>query len=288
MPELPEVETLRRQLETRIVGKTIKAVSVNWPKMVRPLSAGQFTKALKGKRIKSVERRAKILIIALSAQQFVVVHLKMTGQLIFQPKKGELVVGGHPQSGGLDNLPNKYTHVTINFTDGSILYFNDLRKFGWMRLVDQKILNEMTSAYGIEPLSKEFTLKRFTEIIRRYPKRNIKKILMDQELIAGVGNIYADESCYSAGVRPMRLAHDVADLEIKSLHHHLKRILNVSILKKGTSARNYLTAEGIAGGYVKYLNVYGRQRDCCKKCKTQLVKIKLNGRGTHYCPQCQR
>jgi formamidopyrimidine-DNA glycosylase len=243
---------------------------------------------VRGKKIKSVSRRAKMLIIELSGKTYLAIHLKMTGQLVFQPKRGELVVGGHPQKNGLDALPNKYTHITLQFVDGTKLYFNDLRKFGWMRAVDQKALEAMVVHYGVEPLSKDFTVKYLTQLIERFPKRNIKKVIMDQELVVGIGNIYADESCFSAGILPTRLAKDIAPPEIKKLHHHIRRILKLAIDKKGTSARNYLTAEGIAGNYVKYLNVYGRHRERCKQCCGDLSKISLNGRGTHFCIVCQK
>ncbi len=288
MPELPEVETVRTQLERMLIGRTIKSVICDWPKMVQPLSLTEFSKTVSGKKIKSISRRAKMLIIELSGKTYLAIHLKMTGQLVFQPKRGELVVGGHPQKKGLDGLPNKYTHITLQFVDGTKLYFNDLRKFGWMRAVDQKSLEAMVAHYGIEPLSKDFTVKYLTQLIERYPRRNIKKIIMDQELVVGIGNIYADESCFSAGILPTRLAKDITPPEIKKLHHHIKRILKLAIDKKGTSARNYLTAEGIAGNYVKYLNVYGRQREQCKKCAGALSKISLNGRGTHFCKHCQK
>lgn len=288
MPELPEVETVRRGLERKIVGKKIKQVSVDWPKTVAPLSMRQFALVLAKRKIVAVERRAKMLIIRLDKKQALVVHLKMTGQLIFRPVRGELMVGGHPQPGGLDHLPNKFTRVIITFADDSTLFFNDMRKFGWMRLLDDDQVTKLFVDVGVEPLSTAFNAKKMREIIERYPRRTIKQILMDQTLIAGIGNIYADEACFSAHILPTRAVSQITPVEITSLVRHIKRILLLSISKEGTSARNYLTSDGVPGGFVPYLNVYGRGNEKCKKCGTKIAKIRHHGRGTHYCPKCQK
>ena len=200
-----------------------------------------------------------------------------------------MIVGGHPQTGGTDNLPNKYTRLIFNFTDGSRLFFNDLRKFGWVRWLDQAALDFLLTGHGLEPLEPEFTLSAFQQIVARYPKRKIKQILLDQKLIAGVGNIYADETCFAARVLPMRIIKTLTARETKDLHHHLIRILKLAISKKGTSSRNYRRSDGTAGNFMSYLKVYGRANLKCKICKQEVIhKIKLNGRGTHYCPNCQK
>ncbi|MDD2807093.1 MAG: DNA-formamidopyrimidine glycosylase [Patescibacteria group bacterium] len=286
MPELPEVETLKRDLKI-IKGKTIALVKINWPKMVMPLSVRSFTQRVKGKKIVDVIRRAKVLFFKLSNDYYIAVHLKMTGQLIFQPKQGSLVVGGHPQKDGAAGLPNNYTHVVINFTDESTLFFNDLRKFGWMRLIDQKDFDKFNSDFGIEPLSQKFKFEKFSELLKRYPNRKIKQTLMDHTLISGIGNIYADESCYDAKILPSRVVKTLKPKEIKSLHDAIKKILKLAIVKKGTSFRNYLKSNGRPGGMVKYLKVYGRANQTCQRCQTPILKIKQNGRGTHFCPKCQ-
>ncbi len=287
MPELPEVETLRRELKI-LVNKTISNVEVRAPKIVLPFSVPEFAKRLKGENITSVERRAKILLIELTSGSILTIHLKMTGQLIYAPKGKAPIVGGHPQKGGIENLPNKYTHLIIDFTDGTKLYFNDLRKFGWARLVTKKEFEVMTAHIGIEPLSKAFTAYVLETIIKKYPRRPIKQLLLDQTLIAGIGNIYADESCFLAKILPMEIAGKLHTKEIKKLHEAIIYILKLSIQKKGTSAKNYLRSNGKPGGMVPHLNVYGRGKEVCKVCGTTLTKIKFNGRGTHFCSQCQK
>ncbi|MFA4871884.1 MAG: DNA-formamidopyrimidine glycosylase family protein [Patescibacteria group bacterium] len=342
MPELPEVETLRHELAAAVIGKTIKSAAVDWPKMVKPLAIGEFQEKIKGKKIIDISRRAKMLILKLSGRKFLIIHLKLTGQLIFQPaptpssprpKRGssflgsaecsqgrihrlslrsllpvaarppraggdKIIVGGHPlrlrqseaspQKGGTSDLPNKFTHGILNFTDGSKLYFNDLRKFGWMRLVDQARIDKISDEFGVEPLTKEFTLKKFLQILKKYPNRKIKQILMDQTQIAGMGNIYTDESCFCAKIMPTRIVKTLKDSEIRGLYQCIKKILKLAISKKGTSADTYVQLNGKPGGFVPYLKVYGRKGEKCKRCSGTVKRIKLNGRGTHFCDQCQK
>ncbi len=312
MPELPEVETLRRELSSAVKGKKIKSAEINWPKMVKPLTIEKFQEKIKGKKIIDISRRAKMLILKLSGKKFLIIHLKLTGQLIFQPapifspparggegvsrqrgwettrKREKSVVGGHPQKGGISNLPNKFTHGILNFTDGSKLYFNDLRKFGWMRLVDRARIDKISDELGAEPLTKEFTLKKFQEILKKYPKRNIKMVLMDQSLIAGIGNIYNDESCFCAKILPTRIVRKLKDTEVKILYQCIKKILKLALSKKGTSADTYVQLNGQPGGFVPYLKVYGRKGEKCKRCGGAIKRIKLNGRGTYFCDECQK
>lgn len=291
MPELPEVETLRRELSRLLPGKIIASTTVRHPKLVAPLSDKQFERQLKGEKIASVTRRAKMLVISFDSELLLVFHLKMTGQLIFVPpeaSKKKVVVGGHPQPGGLDNLPNRFTHIVFNFTDGSTLYFNDMRRFGWAKLYDNHSFEAATSHVGIEPLSRGFTLEIFRSLIGRYPKRSIKQVLLDQTIIAGVGNIYADESCFLARVNPTRLVGSLSKKEGALLHQHLLAVLKHSIKMKGTSAKNYVRSTGERGGFTAFLNVYGKGNDQCPRCGDSISKIKFRGRGTHFCPQCQK
>lgn len=294
MPELPEVETLRRELSSAVKGKIIKSVKVHWPKMVKPLSVRSFHEILKDKKILGVNRRAKILILKLSDNKFLLIHLKLTGQLIYQKNikilkhKNNLVVGGHPQLGGLDNLPNKYTHIIINFKDKSTLFFNDLRKFGWMRIVDKSVIDNFSKELGIEPFENSFTFNKFKEILLRYPNRKIKQVLLDQKLIAGIGNIYADESCFCAKIKPTRIIKSLKEKEIKDLRLCIIKILKLSISKKGTSSKTYIQLNGQPGGFVPYLKVYGRKGKKCKRCSGIIERIKINGRGTHFCKKCQK
>jgi formamidopyrimidine-DNA glycosylase len=277
MPELPEVETIRRELSPLLVGKQIAKVKVLWPKTVVPLTSKQFSTKLRGQQIVSVTRRAKILIIKLSGPWSLVFHLKMTGQLIYQPTIG-----------GTDNLPNQFTRLVITFTDASQLFFNDLRKFGWARLVLDEHLALLTNPYGPEPLSAKFTAHFLQELFLRYPNRTVKQILMDQSLIAGLGNIYADEACFLAGVLPIRQAKTLNRPQTEKLHQAIVAVLKLSIKKKGTSTRNYVRSSGRPGGFVAHLKVYGQAKAPCKVCQTPIIKIKHLGRGTHYCPRCQQ
>lgn len=294
MPELPEVETLRRGLDKVVKGKIIKSVKINWPKMVKPLSVATFSRQISHNKIISVDRRAKVLLLRLSKCDlktkdcFLAIHLKMTGQLILRPKKGKLVIGGHPQKGGDNDLPGKHTHIIINFADGSVLYFNDIRKFGWMKILDDKAVNDLSLGFGIEALSSKFDLKKLQEIMKKYPKRKIKQLLTDQKLIAGIGNIYVDESCFCAGIMPTRLVKEVSKKEIVRLLSCIKKILKLAILKGGTSSDTYVRLNGKPGGFVPYLNVYGRKGEKCKRCPGQIERIRMNGRGTHFCHSCQK
>ena len=238
-----------------------------------------------------MDRRAKVLVIVLSDKKFLIIHLKMTGQLIFSyklpAKSSKLIIGGHPQNGGTDHLPNKYTRAIINFRDGSTLFFNDLRKFGWMRLVDENYIGELSEGFGVEPLHKDFTFEKFKNILRQYPNRKIKQLLTDQTLIAGIGNIYADESCFYARVLPTRRVGSLTKEKIRLLHQYIPKVLKLSISKKGTSFSDYVRLDGKQGRMVKWLRVYNKTGQPCSVCKTPIKKIKLNGRGTHFCPHCQ-
>jgi formamidopyrimidine-DNA glycosylase len=173
------------------------------------------------------------------------------------------------------------------FNDGSKLFFNDLRKFGWARLIDDKGVNEIIESHGPEPLTKEFTAKYLAALVKKYPNRKIKQILLDQKLIGGIGNIYADESCFCAGILPIRIAGKIKPAEIKKLYKCINRIIKLAIAKKGTSADTYVRTNGQPGGMEPYLKVYGREGEKCKRCGGTINKIKLNGRGTHFCPKCQ-
>ncbi len=285
MPELPEVETLKRELSRKLVGKTIAKTEVNWAKMVAPLSPAELGRELKGEKIAAIERRAKILIITLVGKKLILIHLKMTGQLIFQDVRHphKLVVGGHPQK-----EPFTHTRLILHFQDGSKLLFNDLRKFGWFRLSHSEHLAELTKKIGPEPLSKNFTLDYFQSLFKRFPKRKVKQLLLDQHLIAGLGNIYVDESCFLAKVLPTRLAHSLKPSETKKLHQEIICVLKFSIASGGTSARNYRRSDGSKGNFIKHLKVYGRGGKPCLRCKGEINKIRLNCRGTHFCERCQK
>lgn len=288
MPELPEVETLRRELNRVLVNQTIKSGKILWPGSVKPLSLKQFLKKIIGQKIVRVERRAKILFLNFTGGGALAIHLKMTGQLVYRPstsyllQANKLIVGGHPED------PTKHTRAIFNFTDDSRLYFNDLRKFGWLKILPAGEVRQIHEQHGLEPLSANFTLKNFTAALKRYPNRRLKQTLLDQTLIAGLGNIYADESCFAAGLRPARRIKTLTSDEIKKLHQAIKNILRRAIKKGGTSARNYVRSDGSRGGFFPLLKVYGHGGRPCRRCQTPIAKIKLAGRGTHFCSKCQR
>ncbi len=286
MPELPEVETIVSELNLKTKNKAIKAVEVRAAKITDP-GPEEFSKKLQGKKIISVRRRAKMIIFHLSGGDYLLSHLKMTGQFVFIGKKGKAVSGGHP-IGNIGQLPNKFSHVIFDFKDGSKLFFNDIRRFGWIRLVSKTEMEKAASKYGLEPLSKEFTNQAFIDILKKYPKRKIKQLLLDQSLISGIGNIYCDEACFCAGILPMRISGSLKKEEMKKLHRCIVRILKFAVLKKGTSANTYILTDGSRGSMVKYLKVYQRKDKKCLRCAGVIKRIKVNGRGTHFCDSCQK
>lgn len=286
MPELPEVETIRRDLSKLVVGKKFVQIGARAAKMVQP---SDFAKKLIGLKIEKIERRAKLLIFELSDDKYLLIHLKMTGQLIYRDSDGEVrAAGGHPIKQNLQVLPNKFSHVIFTFNDGSHLFFNDVRKFGYLKLVDSAALEKVNREYGLEPLSKDFSLENFKKILAQRPKMKIKQLLMEQGLIAGIGNIYADEVCFYAGVRPIRKTGELPSDAVKKIWQAIPKILQKSIDKRGTSADTYVDAWGREGGFIPYLMVYGRGEEKCKKCGMKIMKIRIGGRGTHYCPRCQK
>lgn len=286
MPELPEVETIKRELVKCLTGKIISEVEVRWDKTVSPTSVNNFKEIVEGRKIIGLERRAKMLFIHLDKNISLAIHLKMTGQLIFLPKTGKVISGGHPTNDV--QTPGRHTRLIFNLRNDGTLYFNDLRKFGWVRILDDKLKKYIETEVGVEPLSAQYTMVYFKNILERYPNRTVKHILLDQKLIAGIGNIYTDESAHMSHVLPMRKVKTLTEKEITDLHKNIREVLKLSIEKKGTSSKNYVRSNGERGGFVPYLLVYGRKDETCKTCGGKIIKIKHAGRGTHYCPDCQR
>ena len=229
MPELPEVETIRRGLENQIVNKKIKDIWIEptFKKKISP-SMGKFLEFLKGKRFKAIERKAKLLIFKITNDDFVLVHLKMTGQLVYQPVKGKLIVGGHPID-NIEKLPNKFTRVIFYFSDKSMLFYNDVRKFGYLKLVDKYEKQKAVDRFGVEPIEKDFTFEYFNQVLNKRPRQMIKTILLDQKDISGFGNIYVDETCFVSGVRPQRRAKTLTQKERKLLFKNSIKIIQKAI-----------------------------------------------------------
>ncbi len=374
MPELPEVETVRRGLHNLIIGKIVKAVDFDTPKSF-PNAESDVQEFLIGATITDVRRRAKVLLIDLSTDYSLVVHLKMTGQLVFVHKhkqklenrnqKLELPAGrqaltstkadevrfgaGHPNDSLVGELPDKSTRVNVEFTDKSHLYFNDQRKFGWMKMYPTSLINALlvgsaleasarrqraahrgVSKYGEgavaagnaaeaqdhllqaelasvvdkwgadatidfmkkvgpEPLEDDFTPKVFIDRVRKRAGTTIKAAILDQTVLAGIGNIYADEGLWGAKIHPATRVKDVTDKQLTVLHRELRYVLELSIEKGGSTDRNYVNAEGKKGSYIDFARVFRREGyDCPRHPGTQIIKTKVAGRGTHICPKCQK
>ncbi len=288
MPELPEVETVKRGLFRLIVGKKIRTVSSNTARSF-PNATNDVNQFLVNAEIKDVRRRAKVLLIDLSTNYTLVIHLKMTGQLVFVNNVARFGAG-HPNNSLIGTLPDKSTRVTFDFADGSHLYFNDQRKFGWVRLIPTlEVPNiDFMKKVGPEPLEADFTAGEFAERFKRRARTNIKAALLDQTVIAGVGNIYADESLWGARIHPERLVSSLTKSEIRQLYTNVRLIMNLAIEKGGSTNRNYVNAEGKKGSYMDFARVFRREGLACPRCGTEIIKLKVAGRGTHICPSCQQ
>jgi len=293
MPELPEVETVAGDLKKVLVGKTIKSI-ISFDKKTFVTSLPSLRRAALGHKIIDVRRRAKMLIIDFG-KHLLVVHLKMTGQLIFQSNK-KLIAGGHPIVSTGTTVPNKFTRLVFTLRDGGsprfgeagTLYFNDIRKFGWVKAIKADEFSVIDNAYGHEPFDKALTFEKFLSLINRRLRTSIKAALLDQKLVVGLGNIYVDEVLFKAGVRPARLVKTLTLSEKKKIYLAIPVILKKAILKRGTTFSNFRDGAGQKGNFVAYLKVYGRAGKVCKNCGQLIKKIRLAGRGTHFCPNCQK
>lgn len=287
MPELPEVETVRSGLERLLPGRTVSAVDFDWSKGF-PNASQDVQAFLIGAAVTAVHRRAKVLLIELSSKYTLVVHLKMTGQLVFR-SEGERFGAGHPNASLIGDLPDKSTRVTLTFGDGSRLFFNDQRKFGWMRLLPTAEVPQIDffKKVGPEPLEAAFTWQVLRERMLRRKNTNIKAALLDQTVVAGVGNIYADESLWGARLHPTTLVRYLADDDYRHLHKALVDILKLSISKGGSTDQHYVDAEGKPGKYLTFASVFRREGQPCPRCGAIIEKTKVAGRGTHTCPVCQ-
>jgi len=288
MPELPEVETVRRGLERLIIGKTVKAVSHDTEKSF-PNATADVKQFLIGATITDVRRRAKVLLIDLASDYTLVIHLKMTGQLVFVGD--ERFGAGHPSDSLIHALPDKSTRVSFEFDDGSNLFFNDQRKFGWVRLMPSvEVPNiDFMQKVGPEPLDADFTWRQFAERFARRARTNIKAALLDQTVVAGVGNIYADESLWGAKIHPKRLVSSISQAEFKRLYAELRAVMNLAIEKGGSSNHTYINAEGKKGSYMDFARVFRREGLTCPRHPDVVIeKLRVAGRGTHICPVCQQ
>ena len=286
MPELPEVETIRRGLEKKIIGLTLQKITI-----LIPTTFQGDPELVEGKNVLNVWRRAKMLGVNLSGDVTLLFHLKMTGQLIFV-KNGERIIGGHPTEDMRGQMPTSSTRVVFEFSDGSKLFFNDQRKFGWVKVIQTSKIKyqseEILGKLGPEPLEPQFTWEILKERLMRRKNQPIKVALMDQSLIAGIGNIYASEVLFLAKIDPRRKAGTLSDKEFKKLYQGIKEALEVAIKAGGSTRAHFVNIEGERGYYLDYANVYGKEGYPCKGCKGKVVKITQAGRGTYFCPSCQK
>lgn len=273
MPELPEVETVVRGLRQTIIGKTINQVEYDWDNSF-PNQPEDVSDHLIGAKIEKVSRRAKIIRIDLDTGWALLVHLKMTGQLVYN----------------LDLFPDSTTRVIVTFSDQTKLYFNDQRKFGWMILIEQSAIEALPSIQrlGPEPLSDDFTWQVLRDRAMRHRRTSIKATLLNQSVLAGMGNIYTDEALFLAKVHPARLTGSITDGEFRRIHKFLRQVLQHSIDLGGSSRQNYLMVDGSKGDYLDDPYVYGKEGEQCKICGSVIEKIKVAQRGTHTCPKCQK
>ncbi len=287
MPELPEVETVRRGLQSLIVGKRVTQASADTAKGF-PNAPGDVDSFLLNATVTAVRRRAKVLLIDLSTDYSLMVHLKMTGQMVYV-SSSDRFGAGHPNDSLVNELPDRSTRVTLTFEDTSKLFFNDQRKFGWMRLLPTAEIEAQPfmQKVGPEPLADEFTRTHFAERFLRRPRTNIKAALLDQSVVAGIGNIYADEALWGARVHPQRLVNTITPAEFGLLYDEVRAVMTLAIEKGGSSNSTYVNAEGKKGSYMDFARVFRREGQACPRCGATIEKLRVAGRGTHICPHCQ-
>lgn len=297
MPELPEVESLRRGLAKYIIGQTIVRAEVKKPKLVsgrgniRVASAAkvrEFVREMRGEKISAVERRAKNIIVRFASGKALLIHLKMSGQLVYAEHGKNKALGGHPIEISESTLPNKHSHIIFTLTRGT-LYYNDTRMFGYvLYFPSYEELAEAAgfSELGLEPHDKKFTAQHLFEGLKKKNTR-LKTALMAQKVVVGLGNIYCDEVCFAAGVRPMRRTSSLALAEAKKLHAAIGKILPRAIALGGSSIATYRLADGSRGNYAREHKVYGRGGEKCLRCGKVLQTVQLGGRTTVWCGGCQ-
>lgn len=282
MPELPEVETIKKGLTEKIVGKTITDLNFDVAKSFQ----GKKEDII-GSRVTDIERRAKLIRVKLSNDLNLLFHLKLTGQLIYIENQKRFA-GGHPSHDWHAKLPNSNTRMTLAFDDKSKLFFNDMRKFGWCKVLTDQEVDEIFGGYGIEPFTEKFTTEYLMLKAKKIPNRKIKQFLTDQEIIAGIGNIYADEALFESKISPERRLKDISLSEYKKLTEAILLVLKKGIEYGGTTDSDYVKSDGTKGGMQDHLKVYHRTGKPCLGCKGVVKRMTLGGRGTHFCPSCQK
>lgn len=282
MPELPEVETIRRGLVPHVVGATVAEVSLRHPKVGegRP-------EDLVGQTVTAIERFGKLLVLECTGGVACAIHLKMTGQLIWWGGDGSSVMGGHPEESYLQREPHAHTRAVLSFTNGGQLFFNDVRIFGRVRVLPLAQVRELAFVAGLGPEPELLTAGYLEERLRARKGTPLKSFLLDQTEIAGLGNIYADETCFRAGILPDRRCGSISGEEAAKLVSAAKETIRLALTHQGSSERDYRTAIGEKGTYLSVANVYRRTGQPCRVCSTPIARIVVGGRSTHFCPSCQ-
>jgi formamidopyrimidine-DNA glycosylase len=274
MPELPEVETVKRSLAKLIIGLTITNVDIFAPSVVATHDAESFKAILSGLKINNLQRRGKYLIINLSNQLTLVIHLRMTGRLVYLKA---------------DQAPPKYTHVLFHFDNGNQLAFADMRRFGRVNLLPTAELKNLSGLkdLGPEPLTDEFNANYMLKALKKR-RTKIKPLLLNQTFVAGLGNIYADEALHSAKIHPERLASELNDNEVTHLYQAIVTVLTQGIENRGTSFSDYVDGLGNKGSNQHMLKAYNREGELCHRCGNIILRKKVGGRSSYFCPQCQK
>jgi formamidopyrimidine-DNA glycosylase len=275
LPELPEVETIKSGLNKQIKGLRITNVKVKLPKIIKNSSVQEFTNLVTGKVVEEIRRRAKYLIITISSNLSIIIHLKLTGQLIYCDTNTPL---------------DKYTHVVFFFDNKHELRYNDMRQFGSIMVAPDSQLPELSALgeLGPEPLAEDFTLSRFNALLQKRKQAKIKPLLMNQNFIAGIGNLYADEILFYAKIHPLQKVSNLTATQIAKIYQGIREILTDAIKHRGTSVDSYVDAEGKKGGHVPYLQAYRREGQPCYRCTTPIQRIKIGNRSAYFCPKCQK
>jgi len=274
VPELPEVETVRRRLEPVLVGRRFERVEIDDPRLTRPEDPSEVAAELTGERVVAVGRRGKYLVVRFESGRVLLIHLRMTGTLL------------HAVPGSSVEVP--YKRAVVNLDDGSDVVYRDVRRFGTWLLIEPEGLDPyLAERLGGEPLGRAFTSK---SLASRLANRNapVKAALLDQRTLAGLGNIYVDEALWRACIHPLRPARELEAAEVRALREGIKRALDAGIKRQGATLRDYRQPDGRAGSMQKEFKVYGRLGEPCDRCGTPIEKTRVAGRGTWYCPTCQR
>jgi len=290
MPELPEVETIVRDLQKKVLGRAFIDVWTDFKKIIKsPKDFEEFKKEIKGKTIKKVKRRAKNILFELSNNKTLLIHQKLTGHLLlgkWQQKEGkwEATIPGPLK----EDPMNKFLHLIFWLDNNQMLALSDLRKFAKVELLDKDTLEKELSSFGPEPLDKDFTFEKFKEVLDKKRKGKIKQVLMDQEVIAGIGNIYSDEILWTAKIHPFRDISKISETELKAIYQAMRKILPRAIELGGESISDFRRVSGERGYFDKERKVYRREGEKCSRCGTVIKRIKLAGRSAHFCPYCQK